>query len=99
MPKTKPKRKPLTVSIHGEGIDIDVKLDYTSGLEDAMTMIIERLQGVRPPPQATSPQGNPFDVTHHFDVVQSVIKHSDKTVLEAIMTLVKAELEVRATAS
>ena len=90
-PKTKTKaRKPLTISIHGDGIDIDAKIDVKPGapnLDTVIRSLAERMAGQAGPSPTTGP--------HDFDIVQSVIKHGDTVVLQAIIDLAKGELEQR----
>ena len=87
-------QKPLTISIHGNGIDIDAKF-ADSELGDVIAKVIKQTTTppvVMPPTEAPHPQ-------HDFDVVQRVIKHADTPVLQSILTLVNSALEQRAGAS
>jgi hypothetical protein len=92
-------RKPLTISIHGDGIDIDAKFDSTGKpdksngqLDTVIRQLIESFTvKVMPPPLVEQPAAQ----GHDFDVVKSVIDHGSAEVLQAIVDLANAQLEQR----
>lgn len=92
-------RKPLTISIHGDGIDIDAKFDSTGKpdksngqLDTVIRQLIESFTvKVTPSPLVEQPAAQ----GHDFDVVKSVIDHGSAEVLQAIVDLANAQLEQR----
>jgi hypothetical protein len=96
VPKKQAKsRKPLTISIHGEGIDIDAKISNRNEFGDVASAIAERLatrlNGGSPGPTVAP--------VHDFDRVKIVIEHGDPVVLQAIIDLAAAKLEQHRTVS
>lgn len=54
-PKKKTKKKPLTISIHGEDLDIEATFSSKSRLDIAIADVIKRVQGaVRPGAKTTA---------------------------------------------
>lgn len=94
MSKKKP-RKPLKVSIHGEGIDIEAKISNQEQLRSLANEISEAMTGTIMQVAASkvpSPE-------HDFDVIKRVVKIGDLKILEAIKTIVIDELTARQNAS
>jgi hypothetical protein len=65
MAKSKAKSsrtQPLTISIHGKGIDIDASFQDNSTMGEAIGAIASRIAGVATPPfvEAAMPPPNPF---------------------------------------
>lgn len=103
--KTKTPRKATTISIHGNGFDIDATIGNPAELGAFVETLADRLtgrlmggfvsgDGVVPPVP-----GPTIAPEHHFDIVKSVIDHGEVTVLEAIVRLANHELEKRRTAT
>lgn len=86
-------QKPLTVSIHGDGVDIEAKFG-NSRLGDVIADAVRRT--TTGPIVASS---SPANHEHDFDAVRRVIKHADPKVLQAIIDLATHELETRQNAS
>ena len=102
MPKKKRKytkaiktTKPLTVAIHGEGIDIDAKFDGVkkNALADVITMFAKQ---VSPPPFVEDQVQVPGD---HFAFVELVIANCNLDTLREIDLLVVKRFDQLAPAS
>lgn len=93
-------RKPLTISIHGPGIDVDAVIEdapgLSAGFKAAAASIIEQLAARS---VDTPSPGAPIVEEHDFDAVECVIKHGDVGILQAILELATNELEMRRAAS
>lgn len=87
----KVRDKPLTVSIHGKGVDIEARFT-DSRLGDVIADAVRRTTtGPIAPPAASR--------EHDFDIVRRVIQLAEPKVLQAIVDLAKHELETRQNAS
>jgi hypothetical protein len=89
MPKPRKRSKPLTISIHGDGIAIDAKIDNASTMSTVVAQLAAHLQ-----PQTPGPTQAP-DTGHDFDAAERVVKHGSLEVVEALSVIVTAELERR----
>jgi hypothetical protein len=88
-------RKPLSISIHGEGIDIDAKINNRNEFVAVTSAIADRLATHL---HSGSP-GPTVAPVHDFDRVKIVIEHGDPVVLQAIIDLAAAKLEQHRTVS
>lgn len=101
MPRVKNKKKTsvpksTTISIHGEGVDIDAEFASAArnsktgavgqSLADFITMLAARVAPTAP--AAAVPPPPELD----FHAVKRVIEHGDPTVLQAIITLARDKL-------
>jgi hypothetical protein len=106
VPKKQPKsksRKPLTISIHGDGIDIDAKISSPSDLADITdsfaSQLVARLRDGSPGPTVAPEHTSTPKYSHDFDIVKNVIEHGDPGVLQAIIDLALHKLEQHRTVS
>jgi len=60
--KSKSRNQPLTISIHGKGIDIDASFHDNSTMSEAVSAIAGRIAGMATPPfvEPAMPAPNPF---------------------------------------
>ncbi len=91
-----------TISIHGDGFDIDAEFAPPDGkgkgevgqsIADLITMLAARVGPIPSPTVAPEPP------RHDFDVVQAVIADGNPEILRAIIDLASAKLEQAGVAS
>ena len=89
--------KPLTISIHGEGVDIDATFDGTKGgsnLTDIIASLAKQVMATRAPSEgtdgATAPIVGPADA---LDLMKNIIDDCDPETLSVIDQLVVDRLD------
>lgn len=90
--------KALTISIHGDGIDVEVRLE-NSQLGQLIAEALTRINVPTASPTTASASQEASPPEHDFDVVRRVIEHADLAVLQAIESLTSHALMQRKTAS
>jgi len=93
-PQKKTAPKPMTIEIHGGGIDISAKFTGYQQLVDHFKRGIEAVLDAQRA-ATTEPIAAVEAEMHDFDVVLRVIKLADPKVLEAFATMVAAEIDFR----
>lgn len=85
-------RRPLAISIRGEGIAIDARLSAA----EVGRVLSDGLAGLRDSIQAVAHGPEIGDTPEHdFDIVHRVIMHAETPVLQAIIDLARQALDQR----